>query len=142
MKRLFTLLALVAAFAWSASAQSYNYLTFQQTDGAVRSLSLDGLKLTFAEGNLVATNGTTQTTFPLSALQKMFFSSEAVGIHSASADSPVGVRIEGGTLHVDAPSDSEIAIYGIDGRRVPSTGLGQGVYVVKVNGKTYKVLAK
>lgn len=142
MKRILSIFALFVAFAWSAFAQNYNYLTFQQTDGTCQSLSIDGLKLTFAEGNLVAANGTTQAAFPLSALQKMFFSSEAVGIHSVSTESPVSVKIERGKLVVDAPLGSEISVYGIDGRRVPSSGLGQGVYVVKVNGQTFKVLAK
>ena len=73
MKKLFTLACLSLFFFAGAAAQEYKYLAVQQTDGKVVSLSVDGLKITFADDNMVATNATGTQTFPLASLSVMNF---------------------------------------------------------------------
>ena len=71
--RLFTTVgfALIAA---TASADDYKYLTFTSTSGSQSSLAISGLKLTFNGGLLTASQaGTTVTTFNVSELAKMMF---------------------------------------------------------------------
>ena len=75
MKRtLFIAFALLAIT--TCKAQSFSYLTFEQTDGTSVSLPVSGLVLTFSGNNLVSSDG---TTIPLSGLSKMFFT-ETSGI--------------------------------------------------------------
>lgn len=52
-------------------AEGYPYLVLENTDGSTYSLSASGLTLTFSDGNLVASDGTTVS---LSQLRKMYFS--------------------------------------------------------------------
>lgn len=127
----------------STSAQSYNYLTLQQTNGEEKSLAISGLKITFSNGNLVATNGSETATIPLDDMQKMFFSSEATGIASVDGDIAVSASIEGGKLQVNAPAGSQVQVYGVDGRQLsPTATFTKGAYVVRVGGKSFKLLAQ
>lgn len=132
-------LGLGLALGLTASAQSY--LTFRQTDGSEKSLSTSGLKLTFADGNLVATNGSETATFALSSMAKMYFSNNSTAINQAST-AEVSAAIVNGTLQVNAPAGTSVSVYGLDGREMPHQGLASGVYVVKVGHKVLKLMAK
>ncbi len=134
-------LGLSLALGLTASAQSYSYLTFRQADGSETSLKTSGLKLTFADGNLVATNGSETATFALANMAKMYFSSSATAISQASTES-VSASIVNGTLQVTAPAGTSVSVYGLDGREMPHQGLASGVYVVKVGQKVLKLMAK
>ncbi len=154
MKRTLTLLcALVVAFA--AGAQTYSYLTIRQSDGTEQSLALAGLKLTFNDGNLQATNGTESATFALAGLSAMYFATEATGLQAVLAPTPVATW-QGGTLSVDAPAGSLVAVYTLSGQRITTyrkttngaeqirigSRLPQGIYVVRVNGNSLKLIAR
>jgi len=137
------LFLLMAMGAVSASAQSYNYLTLQQIGGDEQSLSISGLKIIFSNGNLVATNGAQTATIPLEKMQKMYFAATATGISTAADEAAVSVSIEGGKLIVNAPKGSSVQLYGVDGRQLsPNATLNRGVYVVRVGGKSFKLLAR
>lgn len=126
-----------------ASAQGYDYLTFRQADGTETSLGIDNLTITFASGNLVATNGTQEFTAPLAGMDKMYFAAEPTAIDQATVqDGAAAVRIVNGTLLVDGTPAQGVSVYSLDGRRQPATGLSRGVYVVRLQGKTLKVLAQ
>ena len=71
----------------------------------------------------------------------MFFSLTPTGISSVGNDD-VKVGIVDGQLRVDAPAGSRIAVYAADGRLVEGRTLTRGLYIVKVNDKTYKLLAR
>ena len=116
-----------------AMADGLPYFSFQTSSGETTTLSVTGLKITFSDGNIVATNkdGASYTA-SIETLAKMYFSATATGI--------------------DAVSETMVAdgdIYNVQGIRVGRTdemgevrGLPEGVYVVKQNGKTRKVLVK
>ena len=143
MKTLLTTLAL-ALSATSLSAQNYDFLTFQNTDNTVKSLSIDGLKITFQDGNAVATvNGQTET-FALDNLQKLYFTEKDVtGIEQVvAADNQIRVYTENGKLMISAPENSKVSVYSIDGRRVSDEYLPQGTYVVRVNDRSFKIFVK
>lgn len=140
---LFFLFLLMALGAVSASAQSYNYLTLQQTGGNEQSLAISGLKITFSDGNLVATNGSQTATIPLEKMQKMYFSSTPTGISTVSDEQTASAVIENGKLVVNAPDSCAVQVYGVDGRQLsPNATFNRGVYVVRVGGKTFKLLAR
>lgn len=142
MKILLLLLTLVLG-AGTAHAQSYDYLTLKQANGTETSLNLDNLRITFADGLLVADNGIQSVSIALADMDKMFFALESTGLNtvSSAADATPAFRIENGRLITDAPAGS-VSVYGTDGRQVPASGLAPGVYVVKIKGQSFKVLAR
>ena len=72
MKKVFV--GLLLAMSMQAMADDYGYLTFTKGDGSARSLTVDGLTITFADGKATVQNATESETFTLSDLAKMFFS--------------------------------------------------------------------
>lgn len=152
MKRALTLLC-VLVMAYAAGAQTYSYLTIRQSDGTEQSLALSGLKLTFSNGSLQATNGTESATFAIAGLSSMYFATEATGLQAVLAPDAAATW-QGGTLSVDAPAGSHVEVYTLSGQRVATyrkatngaeklgSRLPQGIYVVRVNGKSLKLIAR
>lgn len=111
---------------------TYGYLTFQKSDGGEQSVSVDNLKITFSDGQLIATNTSTSATFTLSDLSKMYFSSTATAIE---------------TVDANASDDSTVEIWSLSGISLGSFSslaearqkLSRGVYVVKQGTKTFKI---
>lgn len=130
MKKACFLTAALALAAFSANADGYNYLTFEDNSGQLTSMSVNNLRITAADNNLVVTNADGTAQFPISALSKMYFA-ETSGVGelplNASAEvvayTTAGVRI--GTF-----KDVEAA------RR----NLAKGIYLFKTQGKTLKTV--
>ena len=133
MFKKFLLTLLLVLPAGVAMADDFPYFAFQTSDGETSTLNVTGLKITFSDGNIVATNADGASfTASIESLAKMYFSSTATGI--------------------DAVAESAVAegdIYNVQGVRVGRTdkmgevrGLPEGVYVVKQNGKARKVLVR
>lgn len=142
MKRFYLSLMLLLGVT-TASAQSYDYLILEESNGATTGLKIDGLKLTFSKGNLVAQNAEATKTLALADMQKMYFSSNPTAVGSVTNGQAEDlVTIENGTLKVNAPAGAKVAVYGVDGRQVKPGKLTKGTYVVRVNNKSVKVLVK
>lgn len=123
-------LTLLAALSMRMQAADYQYLVFTMADGTTQCMSATGLTMSFKEGTLTVTNGTTTLTFSTAQLAKMEFSnSESAGISTVSLD--------------DVNSDN-VQITDLKGRRMtqPFKELPKGVYIIKSNGKTTKVQVK
>jgi hypothetical protein len=120
---------LVLAGMLPTRAEEYGYLTFELTDGAKASVSVESLTLTF-EG---ATLKVGQETFNVSNLSKMYFSTtdETTGTPDAIDDVKTG---DG------AWDDGEI--YDLNGRRVTRDQMRKGVYIVKTKERTCKIVVK
>ena len=118
-----TLLILVGTL--TAQADGYTYLTFETTDGTKASVAIESLTLSINGTTLTA--GTQQ--FTLSNLSKMYFSTtdeSTTGIESISIES------------LDEATD----IYDLQGHKVTKAQMRRGVYIVKTNSKTYKMVKK
>lgn len=151
-KVLFTLMLVLAASA-SLGAQTLGYLTVRTADGGERSLPIDGLKLTFEDGCLVARASEAVASYPLGDLDLMYFSAQPTAIASLSPEQAAPVYRDG-LLTVSAPAGTRVLLYSADGRLVSgfvketdgsesfAPGLPSGVYVVSANGKTAKFLAR
>lgn len=134
---------LLAAGATNASAQEYKYFTFQQQEGQMQSLSIENLKIVFDNGKLVATNNLESISIPLANMQTMYFNTEATGIENASTGHRLDVRIADGKLRTNAPEGSSIRVFSPDGKLIPaSANLSKGIYLVRINDRTYKVSAQ
>lgn len=140
MKRIL-LLIIATASLFVAKAQSFDYLTVRTMEGSEQSFALDQLKLTFADGKVVATSHGETTTFDFANLDFMFFTADPTAIESAPGEA-FSVSIIGGNLQTNAPTDSDIRIYTPDGKRVGQSGLNRGVYLVRINGRTFKTISR
>ena len=140
----FYLLFLLMGFSLCGFAQSYDYLTLRTADGTEKSIGIDGLRITFADGKLLAANGKEETQIALADMACMFFATAPTAIESLTAADAAGLRVQisGGRLLTNAPAGSDIRVYSLDGRLAPTQGLSSGAYLVRVNGRTFKVVAQ
>lgn len=130
MKKLL-LIVFVALLAMPAFSQD---LLIRDKDGKEQSLNLDNLrKLTFEQGNLVATlNDGSATSYILSSIGKMLFSDNtAVDGITSDAALPVSVYDLSGRIivnEVSAPAESIME------------DLPKGIYLLRSGGKTIKII--
>ena len=126
MKKIVLLLmTLVGALAVQAE-DTYTYLTFETTDGAKVSVSVSSQPVTINLDNSTLAIG--NETFALADLSKMYFStqSETTGIQEISS----------------ATIDEAADIYDLQGHKVTKAQMKKGVYIVKTNSKTYKIVKR
>ena len=139
MKKLsLTLLILVTTLTTQASlapnpspmgeGSDYTYLTFETTDGTKTSVDVSSLPVTINLDNSTLTIGS--QTFALADLSKMYFSKQ---------DETTGISEE---LRVKSEEFAAATIYDLQGHQVSKDQLRKGVYIVKSNGKTYKIVVK
>lgn len=108
----------------TVKASSLSYLTFETTEGAKVSVSAESLTITISGNTLTAGS----QTFTLTNLSKMYFSAsdETTGIETISIT----------TL------DNVTGIYDMQGHKVEKENMRKGVYIVKTNEGTHKIVAK
>ena len=124
MKKILLLLTMLVG-TLTAQAEDYTYLTFETTDGAKVSVSV-------ASDVTLTISGTTLTvgsqSFTLTNLSKMYFS---------NTDETTGIEeITSATL------DEATDIYDLQGHKVTKDQMRRGVYIVKTNSRTYKMVVK
>ena len=109
----------------AVQAEKYAYLTFETTDGAKASVAVSSLTLTISGNTLTAGS----QTFTLSNLSKMYFSS--------SDETTTGIEeITSATL------DEAAEFYDLKGHKVSKEQMRRGVYIVKTNSRTYKMIVR
>ena len=124
MKKLFLLLTVLVA-TLTAQAGGYTYLTFETTDGAKASVSVENLTLTISGTTLTAGS----QSFTLSNLSKMYF--------STSDETATGIE-EINSAAIEEATD----IYDLQGHKVSKEQMKKGVYIVKTNSRTYKMVVR
>jgi hypothetical protein len=124
MKKLFLLLTVLVT-TLTVLAEGYTYLTFETTDGAKASVSVENLTLTISGTTLTA--GSQQ--FTLSNLSKMYF--------STSDETATGIE-EINSAAIEEATD----IYDLQGHKVSKEQMKKGVYIVKTNSRTYKMVVR
>ena len=124
MKKLFLLLTVLVT-TLTVQTEGYTYLTFETTEGAKASVSVENLTLTI--------NGTTLTAgsqqFTLSNLSKMYF--------STSDETATGIE-EITSASIEEATD----IYDLQGHKVSKEQMRKGVYIVKTKSRTYKMVVR
>jgi len=133
MKKIIVMSIVLAGLFTSVQADDYTYpyLAFVTTAGNVETLAVDDLQITFADGQLVVTNASTSKTYTLSDMAKMYFSETeetVTAIETVATDEVGGLRTA--------------QWFTTDGRQLPAAPQQKGIYVVKNNGRTYKVAVK
>ncbi len=135
MKRIFSFVAL-CVMTLGTQVTAYNYLTVTNTDGSQQSIDVTaGLTITFADGNMIATDGTTTTTLALSSLASMAFTAEASAVEDLVAE-------VGGNAQVQVYSMDGKLIRSVSAKMLQQGGMDKGVYIVKTGTTTKKVMIK
>ena len=111
----------------TAHADSYTYLTFETTDGAKASLSVEGLTLSISGTTLTAG----AQSFTLTNLSKMYF--------STSDETATGISEE---LRVNSEEFASATFYDLHGKMVDKSQLSKGIYIVKTKSRTYKMVVR
>lgn len=127
MKKIVLLLMTLVGGGLAVQAEdSYTYLTFETTDGAKVSVSVSSQPVTINLDNSTLAIGNEK--FALADLSKMYFStqSETTGIQEISS----------------ATIDEAADIYDLQGHKVTKAQMKKGVYIVKTNSKTYKIVKR
>lgn len=132
--RKFALLLMVWGSAFVAQAEGYPYLTFEMTDGAKVSVSVESLTLSFSETTLTAGS----QTFTLSNLAKMYF--------TATSETTTGIESID-NLSIDRMLSKDDEIYDLSGKLVLSgtssnAKLKRGVYIIKTKEGISKIAVK
>ena len=124
MKKLLVLLTMMIG-TLAVHAADYTYLTFETTDGAKASVSVENLTMTIS--------GTTLTvgsqSFSLSNLSKMYF--------STADETTTGIQ-EVTSVTLDEATD----VYDLQGHKVTKEQMRKGVYIVKTKSRTYKMVVR
>lgn len=138
MKRL--LFSIIATLCISlAHADTYPYLTFVTADGGQQSVGVESLTMTIADGKLIVNNGSESQEFALSSLVSMSFT-------STSATAIEGITVNGGDtlgngpIKVYTPTGTALGTYGSVSLFISNAP--KGVYIVKSNGKTQKIMIR
>lgn len=134
MKKRLLIFFSMLLFIATARAGDYKSLVFQTSSGTT-AVDLSSLVLTIANGKLTATNSSGTESFTLTDLIKMYFSTETTtGIKGVSTDS----------------TDKPVTVYDVNGREMGSyssleaakSSLRQGVYVIKQDNQTFKIVVR
>ena len=134
MKKFLTIMAALL-IAISMQAYDYPYLSFQTSEGTVQSVSVNELIITFSNGQLVLTNTDGSQTFSLSDLSYMFFSKE---------------QNTTGVTRIEDVSNQTVEVFTLNGLVIgrfeslqkAKAELKPGLYLIKSNGKTQKVVIR
>ena len=135
MKR-FLLVLMVIACAPVAFADDfeYNYLAFTNSSGVDQTVAVTDLKITFADGKLIAVNGDGTKQFELTDLTKMYFTDTPTGI----AD----VIVDGNASQVEIYSVAGVFVGKYPTLAAAKSVMKSGVYVIRQGNKTTKIAIK
>ena len=124
MKKLVVFLTMMMG-TLAIHAADYNYLTFETTDGAKASVSVENMTLTISGTTLTAGS----QSFTLSNLSKMYF--------SKSDETTTGIE-----EITNAALDEATDIYDLQGHKVTKEQMRKGVHIVKTKNRTYKIVVR
>lgn len=154
MKKVVFLFALAWLAVIATKAENYGYIVFQQNSGAVQTVDAMGLKITFSDGQLIATPTTGKPVcLSLADMAAMRFATESVtGISSIGTEAGVSVRDGSIAVALDANSRASIVTpSGVTVAQFSTAGtvstfatktLPGGIYIVKTNKTTTKILVR
>lgn len=123
--RNFIAAAMLLCYGNYAHADNFGFLTLETTDGQKASLAATGLTLTVKDNSLIADD----RCFPLENLYRMYFTSTdetTTGIHNPEAE----INSKGAEL------------YDLQGKRVDCNSDVRGVYLMRTENQTFKIIVK
>lgn len=119
-------------------------VTWSSSDEIVATVDQDGIVTALKAGKAIIT---ARTANGKEATCEVIVEAET-GIDGVEGDAQIGVAAGDGVIIVTAPEAAGVEVYSMTGVRVAKTmahsidGLASGVYVVRVGGKTFKVMVR
>jgi len=135
MKKWILSIMAVIAIQIQAADVVYKYLVVTSADGTQTALGSDGLKLSFADGQMTAASSTDNKSFTLTSLASMQFAETASTTAIDSSMTADGLPMEAYTL-------SGMFVGTFHSMSALQSQLRSGVYVVKQNNKSSKIIVK
>ncbi len=122
-------------------AWDYPVLTFTTKDGVEQSVAVDGLEIKFVDGKMMAVNSEGTLTIDVAMLSKMAFAKQTTVIDKVTDDEGEDIWTS-----VDVP----VEVFSLTGaslgyyfsKQQACEQLSAGIYLIKVKGRTLKVLLK
>ncbi len=147
MRKHLTLLALMATFCLPSRADGLNYLTasYNSTEKSIELASVQ--KITFTESNVVVTTSAGEETFPISEMEKLYFSATATAVENLAC-STANLTFQDGVIH--AQGNGLLRIYNVNGQiqRMASVSgsatitthtLPRGLYIIQLGNDVIKI---
>ncbi len=135
MKKWILSIVAVVAIQMQAADVVYKYLVVTSADGTQTSLPSDGLKLSFADGRMTAASGTDSKQFTLTQLASMHFAETA-------STTAIDRSLTADSQPVEAYTLSGMFVGAFDSMSALQSQLRSGVYVVKQNNKSSKIIVR
>jgi len=135
MKKWILCLMAVVAIQVLAADFTYKYLVVKGSDGMQTSLASEGLKLTFDDGQLLAVNDNGSKTFTLTDLASMHFS-------ETGSTTGIDKQLTADSQELNVYTLSGMYVGTFDSMSNLKSQLQSGVYVVKQNKKSTKIIVK
>lgn len=141
----------------SASAQDgkVDVLYLDGTSHVVQMSAVAKLEVSGGNASLVAKDGTAVATHKISDIDKIVLTSGATSVASVKASRAITLRSDGYTITADGMTDgAELAVYTAGGAvaaratahgghaRIDASRLGSGVYVVRAEGQSMKMVKR
>ncbi len=125
--------------ATSMLADDFAYLQFSKSDGSTQSFPVQGLTITFANGQAVVNSGTSTANLSLPELTMMQFSNTSTGISNVTDDA-TGGKASAASVEVYSVTGSLLGVY----KDEPSlrAHLPIGVYILKSGATTKKIIVR
>lgn len=138
-KMLLALSVIMGTMYATADTYTYPYLAFQRGDGTVVSIGVESLGMTISDGYLYAVNDQASKSFVVADLTRMYFSAEDTGTGVPTSIDELNTA-DNGPAQVYTPSGALVGTYStLEAAKAAAKG---GVYIIRQNGKTLKVIAR
>lgn len=138
MKKMLLALSVIMGTLY-ATADTYTYLAFQRGDGTIVSIGVESLGMTISDGYLYAVNDQASKSFVVADLTRMYFSAEDTGTGVPTSIDDLNTA-DNGPAQVYTPSGAFVGTYST--LNAAKTAAKGGVYIIRQNGKTLKVIAR
>lgn len=124
--------ALVISSSLSASAATDDFVSFEDTNGQVKSISAQGLSITFSDGKLIAATGSESLEIPLASLGAIYFN------ETNSLDVVICEDVSEATVYTSA--GVQLGTYPtVDEAKA---NLPAGIYLIDTGSQTIKIVVK
>ena len=139
MRKILLLLSLMTAGMTAVHADNYGYFSFQSTDGTVQTFTAQGLEITYSNGFAIVKSGSSTASIALASLSGMSFSTEPGEVVEPGTETEVQQLSTASTTTYEVWTVSGLFV-GRFSERTALQQLTHGVYVVRNNGKTQKMV--
>lgn len=154
MKRTLIFNFFLACIFMLSGKETYDLIITTQDNKETRIGLKEKPVITFSGSDMVISSQSTDLSFPVDNIKDLTYSNEEAGIDDVYEDS--GIFIYNDTIYImNTGNPAHIGIYGLDGKKMDTpikndgthsvidlTMYAPGIYIIKVNNNSFKILKK